>query len=118
MLNAGRNGVSEACREKGARQIGNVVDWVKVDPAVFAASAIADVSIGVFNAVRDLRDDAFKPGVVRKVGVADAAAVRLSMADNVPADVKALIESTAADIASGRVTVAEAFDGPEFPTPV
>jgi basic membrane protein A and related proteins len=118
MLNAGRDGVTEACREKGARQIGNVIDWVKVDPVVFVASAIADVSIGVFNAVRDLRDDAFKPGTVRKVGVADAAAVRLSMADDVPADVKALIESTAAAIASGRVIVPEAFDGPEFPTPV
>jgi len=118
MLNAGRNGVTEACREKGARQIGNVIDWVKVDPAVFVASAIADVSIGVFNAVRDLRDDAFKPGIVRKVGVADSAAVRLSMADDVPADVRALIESTAAAIASGRITVPEAYDGPEFPTPV
>lgn len=118
MLNAGRNGVTEACREKGARQIGNVVDWVKVDPAVFVASAIADVSIGVFNAVRDLRDGAFKAGIVRKIGVADAAAVRLSMADNVPADVKALIESTAAAIASGGITVPEAYDGPEFGTPV
>lgn len=118
MLNAGRDGVTEACREKGARQIGNVIDWVKVDPAVFVASAIADVSIGVFNAVRDLRDDAFKPGILRKVGVADAAAVRLSMGDNVPADVKAWIQSTAAAIASGRVVVPEAFDALEFPTPV
>ena len=69
-------------------------------------------------AVRDLRDAAFQPGVVRKVGVADAAAVRLSMADNVPADVRTLIESTAAAIASGRVIVPEAYDGPEFQTPV
>jgi basic membrane protein A len=29
MLNAGRLGAIEACREKGVRQIGNVVDWVK-----------------------------------------------------------------------------------------
>ena len=48
----------------------------------------------------------------------DAAAVRLSMAYDVPADVKALIVSSAAAIASGRITVPEAYDGPEFPTPV
>ena len=33
--------------ERGTRQIGNVVDWVAVDPKVFVGSAIADVSIAV-----------------------------------------------------------------------
>lgn len=117
MLNAGRDGVTQACREKGARQIGNVIDWVKVDPTVFVASAIADVSIGVFNAVRDLRDGRFKPGVVHKLGLIDPAAVSLSMADDVPAAVRARVEQAAEGIRSGRTHVPEAYDGPEFGTP-
>jgi basic membrane protein A and related proteins len=117
MLNAGRNGVTEACREKGARQIGNVIDWVKVDPKVFVASAIADVSMGVFNAVRDLRDGSFRPGVVHKVGVVDPAAVRLTVADDVPASVRTRVDRAADDIRGGRLAVPENYDGPEFPNP-
>jgi basic membrane protein A len=117
MLNAGRDGVTEACREKGVRQIGNVIDWVKVDPKVFVASAIADVGIGVFSAVRDLLDGRFKAGVVQKIGLADPAAVRLAMADDVPAQVRARVERAADDIRGGRVQVPEGYDGPEFATP-
>ena len=117
MLNAGRNGVTEACQEKGTRQIGNVIDWVKVDPKVFIASAIADVSIGVFKAVSDLRDGQFKGGVVHKVGLSDPAAVRLTTAPDVPASVIERVARAAADIQSGRVQVPEAYDGPEFATP-
>ena len=38
MIDGGREGVSRACRELGVRQIGNVLDWVARDPAVFAPS--------------------------------------------------------------------------------
>ena len=117
MLNAGRNGVTQACREKGTRQIGNVIDWVKVDPVVFTASAIADVSIGVFEAVRDTQAGAFPAGNIRKVGLANTQAVRLSMADDVPAAVKARVAEVSQGITSGKIKVPETFDGPEFPTP-
>lgn len=117
MLNAGRDGVSEACRAKGARQVGNVIDWVRIDPKVFVGSAIADVSIGVFNAARDLRDGRFQTGVVNKVGLGDPSAVRLAMADDVPAAVRTRVERAAEDICSGRVHVPEGYDGPEFATP-
>ncbi|MEF7613518.1 BMP family protein [Aquincola sp. MAHUQ-54] len=117
MLNAGRDGVTQACREKGTRQIGNVIDWVTVDPSVFVASAVADVSIGVYQAVRDVRAGTFPAGQVRKVGLADPQAVRLTMAADVPAAVKARIEQVADDIAKGRRHVPEAYDGPEFATP-
>ena len=116
MLNAGRDGVTEACRDKGARQIGNVVDWVKVDPKVFVASAVADVSIGVFNAVRDVQQGRFQPVIV-KVGLKDPAAVRLTMADDVPAAVRQRVEQAAAAIREGRVQVPETYDGAEFATP-
>ena len=117
MLNAGRGGVTEACRERGTRQIGNVVDWVRTDPAVFVASAIADVSIAVFQAIRDARDGAFPAGAIRRVGIADAQAVRLSMAADVPEAVRARVARVAADIEAGRVRVPETYEGPEFPTP-
>ncbi|UUZ74905.1 hypothetical protein LP414_22470 [Polaromonas sp. P1(28)-13] len=118
MLNAGRNGVTEACREKGTRQIGNVVDWVQIDSKVFVASAIADVGIGVFEAVRDLRQQAFPAGVIRKVGLANQQAVRLTMAPDVAADIRSRIMRVAADISSGLIKVPENYDGPEFATPV
>lgn len=117
MLNAGRDGVTQACREKGTRQIGNVVDWTSVDAKVFVASAMADVSIGVFEAVHDLRDDKFPAGNVRKVGLANAQAVRLAMAPDVPASVRSRIQQASDDIVNGRTRVPENYDGAEFTPP-
>lgn len=117
MLNAGRDGVTQACREKGTRQIGNVVDWTSVDAKVFVASAMADVSIGVFEAVHDLRDDKFPTGNVRKVGLANAQAVRLAMAPDVPASVRSRIQQASDDIVNGRTRVPENYDGAEFTPP-
>ncbi len=117
MLNAGRTGTIEACRTHGARQIGNVGDWVASDPAVFIGSAIADVSIGVFEAVRDAQANVFPAGKIRKMGIANRQAVRLSMAADVNADVRARIDAAASDIASGRISLSDVFEGPEFPNP-
>lgn len=118
MLNAGRTGVTEVCRERGVRQIGNVVDWVKTDSKMFVASAIADVSIGVFQAVRDAQAGAFPAGTVRKVGLADEQAVRLTMAPDVPESVRTRVRQAAAAIEAGRIHVPESYDGPEFANPV
>jgi basic membrane protein A len=41
MLNNGREGVTQVCREKEMRQSGNVIDWVAVAPLVLVASAQA-----------------------------------------------------------------------------
>lgn len=118
MLNAGRDGVSQACREKGTRQIGNVIDWVALDSQVFVASAMADVGRGVFQAVRDVQQGQFPQGLIRKVGIADPAAVRLSMAPDVSAEIRAKVMAAADAIASGRIKVPEEYTGPEFATPV
>lgn len=117
MLNAGRDGVTQACREKGTRQIGNVVDWVAVDSKVFIGSAIADVSIAAFEAIRDTQAGRFPAGQIRKVGLANTQAVRLAMAADVPGDVRARIAQASAAIVSGQVHVPETYDGPEFATP-
>ena len=117
MLNAGRDGVTQVCREQGRRQIGNVGDWVARDPKVFVGSAIADVSVGVFEAVRDLQAGRFPAGEIRKIGLAQRDAVRLTLAPDVPAEVRGRIERVAAEIAAGRLHVPITYDGPEFATP-
>ena len=117
MLNAGRDGVTQVCRERGVRQIGNVIDWVSVDPKVFAASAVADVGIGVFEAVRDLQRGALPAGSVRKIGLADPQAVRLVMASDIPAEIQAQVRRAAGEVSQGRIQIPEAFEGAEFATP-
>ena len=117
MLNAGRDGVTQVCREAGVRQIGNVGDWVAVDPRVFIGSAIADVGIGVFEAVRDAQQGAFPAAAIRKVGLDHPQAVRLAMAPDVPAAVQARVAVAAEEIRSGRIKVPETYEGAEFATP-
>jgi basic membrane protein A len=117
MLNAGRTGAIEACRERGARQIGNVVDWVALNPQVFLASAIADVSMAVFEAIHDARNGQFAAGQIRKVGLQNPQAVRLTMASEVPESTRQQLAQVAAAIASGRVQVPESYDGAEFANP-
>ena len=114
MLNAVRQGVSDACRSRKVRQIGNIIDWTKIDSEVFMASAIADVSKGVLMAAQDEVSGRWKPGVIRKLGLADAAAVRLAMAADVPASVRKQIEQYAQDIISGKIIVPTIYNGPEF----
>ena len=114
MLNAGRDGATRACREHKVRQIGNVIDWTQVDPQVFIASAWADVGMGVFQAVKDmLQTGAPRSGII-KIGLQDPAAVRLTMAQDVPAAVRSRVEQAGRAIASGQLQVPESYQGPEF----
>lgn len=117
MLNAGRSGAIDACREQGARQIGNVRDWVASNPDVFIGSAVADSGLAVFNAMRDLADGSFKPGVFRHIGLEQPEAVRLVMAVGVPHAVQARIAALAADIVAGKLVVPVEWKGEEFATP-
>lgn len=117
MLNAGREGVSQACREKKIRQIGNVVDWVASDPAVYLGSAMANVGIGVYQAVKDmLALGAPRPGI-HKVGLSYPGAVQLSMAADTPAAVRQQIERARQAMVDGQLKVPEDYTGPEFATP-
>ena len=117
MLNAGRQGAVEACREKGAQQIGNVVDWTVIAPDVFVASAVADSGRALFTAVADKKAGNFKPGVVRQVGLETPDAVRLTLAPRVPEPLRARITEIAADIVAGRLKVPHEWTGEEFATP-
>ena len=114
MLNAGRSGAIDACRERGVKQIGNVRDWVAVMPDVFIGSAIADSGIALFNAVRDVAAGRFKPGVIERIGLANPEAVRLTLGADVAPSIRARIDAYAADIIAGRIRIPESYDGAEF----
>lgn len=117
MLNAGRDGVTQACRERGVRHIGNVIDWVQADPQVFVASAIADVSMAAFEAIKDAQRGALGTGATHKIGLANDQAVRLSMAPDVSAAVRQKVALAANAIATGRIKVPEEYQGAEFANP-
>lgn len=114
MLNSGRDGVTQACREAGTRQIGNVIDWTAVDPQVFVASAWADVGIGAFLAVKDMQERGAPGPGIRKIGLSDPAAVRLTMGQGVAAAVRERVARASAAIASGQLKVPEHYEGQEF----
>ncbi|MFT8243924.1 BMP family protein [Roseomonas sp. BN140053] len=115
MLNAGRDGVTEACRSQGRWQIGNVRDWVAVDPAVFLGSAVADSGLALFNAVRDVAEDRFVPGTIRQIGLEQPDAVRLTLAPQVPPAIRARLDAVAAEIVAKRLEVPTEWSGKEFP---
>ncbi|MCK8783698.1 BMP family protein [Roseomonas sp. NAR14] len=117
MLNAGRSGVTEACRAAGRAQIGNVGDWVAVAPDVFLGSAVADSGQAVLDAVLDLAAGRFQAGAIRRIGLEQPEAVRLTLAPRVPAAVAARIAAAAEAIAVGRLDVPVSWSGEEFPTP-
>lgn len=113
MLNGARQGVIAACRQSGARQIGNALDWVQAEPDVFVASAIARIDLGVSRAIADMADRT-TPAQTVELGLVDGDFVSLSMRADVSASVTAVVENVARAIGSGRITVPRHYDGPEF----
>jgi len=114
MLNAGRVGAIKAMREKKVHQIGNVRDWYPVAPDVFIASAMANVSMAGFHAANDVHSGAWKPGVIKKIGIENGDAVRLALSPDVPQDIRAKLEKLREALASGKTEVSIKYDGPEF----
>jgi len=114
MLNTGRSGAIEACRERGIRQIGNARDWTRVDPEVFVASAIADTGRLVYDWLVRVLADPQAPGRLTELGVEDPLAVRLEMGSAVPAGVRARIEELRAMLVRTRPSWGVEYDGEEF----
>ncbi|MBA4271373.1 MAG: BMP family ABC transporter substrate-binding protein [Methylobacterium sp.] len=117
MLNAGRDGVTAACRERGIKQIGNVGDWTAIAPDVFIASAFADSGRALFDAVSDFTAGKFAAGEIKHLGLQAPEAVRLVMAPSVPVDIRGRIEAAASAIVAGSLKVPVEWTGSEFPTP-
>lgn len=114
MIDGGRDGVSQACRDLPIRQIGNVVDWVARDPQVFYASAWADSGRCIAEAIDDFAVGRFEPGTTRTHGVEHPDWVRLICAPDVPATLQEALTTWAARLARGEWVPNEAYDGPEF----
>ncbi|MNY28168.1 Basic membrane protein [compost metagenome] len=110
MIDGGRDGVSRACRESGVRQIGNVLDWVERDPAVFLASAVADSSVCVEQAILDFAQGRWQPGQHRSFGLDQPAAVRLALHPSVPAALRASVDDWAQRLLTGQVHPATTFE--------
>lgn len=118
MLNAGREGVTQVCRAQKIRQIGNVVDWVATHPDVFAGSAMANVGMGVYQAVKDTQNLGAPRAGIQEIGLSFPGAVQLSMAADIPAAVRQQIEKARLAIIAGTLKVPQAYTGPEFANPV
>ena len=114
MLNAGRIGVIEAGQEHNVWQIGNVRDWYEVHPDIFVASAIANVSMAALHAAQDVASGEWEPGVIVKIGIEDANAVRLALSPEVPAEVSAELDKLAAQLAAGEIEVPTEYEGEDF----
>jgi basic membrane protein A len=114
MLSAERSGVTEACREAGIHQIGNVREWHKDHPDVFVASAVADVSVAPLRTAKDVADGSWKAGRIVKIGLGDSSAVRLALAPSVPADVVRQLDELTKKIKTGEIEISTEYQGEEF----
>lgn len=113
MLNGARAGAIRACREGGARQIGNALDWVGIDPGVFVASAVARIDVGVRRAIGDMVEGK-RPGQIVEFGLAEGDFVGLSLGDGVPEAVAAEVDEVTDRIRARVLTVPITYAGPEF----
>lgn len=113
MLNGARPGAIAACREAGARQIGNALDWVPVEPEVFVGSAIARIDLGVKRAIADMVAGN-PPDSIVEFGLTEGDFVSLSMGATVPEDTKSFVTDVGEDIRHGRIRIPTSYTGPEF----
>lgn len=114
MLNAGRAGAIEACRERRVPQIGNARDWVAAMPEVFIGSAFADVGVAVFECANDLFDNVWTGDRVRTFGLARSDAIRLVLRADVPPAVTSRVDRLRREIVAGGIKVPDEWSGTEF----
>ena len=80
-------------------------------------SAVADSGAAAFAAVKDFVQGNFQAETTHRIGLENPQAVRLTLADDVPNDVRDKIKQLTGDIVAKKITVATEYKGPEFPTP-
>lgn len=114
MLNYGRTGAIDACRERGIAQIGNIRDWTLEEPDVFIGSAIADHGWSIERWLEDFVGETLESGRNRQVGLDEPQAVRLARAASISDALNNEIDVRASAIQSGNIKIAERYDGPEF----
>lgn len=114
MLNGGRRGAIEACREGGVSQIGNVRDWTTVEPDVFVGAAIAHTGRLVHAWIDDVMNGRLVGGELRTLGLEDPQAVRLALAPRVPSEIQARVSLISERLKAGLIALPLEYDGSEF----
>lgn len=117
MIDGGRPGVSQACREHAVWQIGNVLNWVQRDPEVFMASAICDSGAAIAEAVHDLAQGTLVVGGYKSFGLERPELVRLEIAPWVAEDVRSVVAQWQQRILDGDVQIQAHYEGTEYPLP-
>ncbi|OAS86411.1 BMP family ABC transporter substrate-binding protein [Achromobacter xylosoxidans] len=117
MMDGGRDGITRACRRRGLWQIGNVLDWVARDPAVYLASALADSGLCVERAAADHAAGALRVGAVTHFGLEAGASLRLALGADVGAEERRVLDDWSARLARGEIAVASDYTGREFAPP-
>jgi len=113
MLNGARAGAIDACRAGSARQIGNALDWVALQPDVFLASALARIDRGVERAIADVAAGTL-PAVPVSLGLPEGDYVGLSLGEDVPEAVAARLQEVVQAIREGGISIEGDYGGPEF----
>jgi basic membrane protein A len=114
MIDGGRDGAIRACRERGLLQIGNVMDWTAVDPAMFIASAIADSGHCIGLAVADFLAHRLGLGHKRTIGLENPRCVRLAMAPQVQDVARHNVHIAQNLLLAGTLEAAGEYKGPEM----
>jgi basic membrane protein A and related proteins len=110
MLDGGRVGVNQACRERPIRQIGSVLDWVVREPDIFVASAVADSGRCVTEAIDDFASGRLRPGTRRRFGLEDSSCVRLVLAPALRVIHGRTMETWQRRLLDGALTVETGFE--------
>jgi basic membrane protein A len=114
MLNSAISGVIALCKARGIYQIGNVRDWVSVDPGVFAASAIADVGRGVYESCRMYAEGCWEFGRTIRIGLERPEAVRLVLNPAIAAQVTDCVMAWSAKLCGQQWHIPASYEGAEF----
>ncbi|MCC6145968.1 MAG: BMP family protein [Anaerolineaceae bacterium] len=118
MLNDAMPGVTEAVKENGIRQVGDVHDFCATDPDVFQICALEDIGLGLVEAAKAYQAGTFESNVVKNFGLETPGAVGVSFASDVPEEVKVKIDELKQKITNKEIVVSTEYDGPEFEIPV
>lgn len=114
MLGAGRQGAITACRAHRAGQIGDGVDWCAIEPDVFIASAVADVSWGPYQAVHDFAAGRFRAGDRTTIGVERPDLCSLALSAEVPSSLRRLVAAVRSEILDGALRIPDEWAGSDF----
>lgn len=114
MLGAGRQGAITACRTHRAKQIGDGVDWCAIEPDVFIASAVADVSWGPYQAVHDFAAGRFRAGDHASVGIERPDFCSLAMSAEVPSALQRFVAAVRSEILDGALRIPDEWAGTDF----